>query len=116
MNSSVSEEESQELTENEDTEPRSNIYFQNEINQYDNLLKDNETYRQRMKKFQDLQSDLINWLRNGNGISANMPKNQNDNENNFPKIKSPSDIEFSSFSVAIRPYHNDAIIDTFTCT
>lgn len=112
MNHSVSEEESQESTENEDTEPKSNLYLKNEINQYDNLLKDNEIYRQRMKKYQDLQCDIINWLKVENNSLDNF-KSTNDDENNFPKVKSQSEVELTSFSVSIRPYHNDAIINVF---
>lgn len=109
MNHSVSEEESQELTENEDTEPKSNMYLKNEINQYDILLKDNEIYRQRMKKYQDLQNDIINWLKVENN-NLDSFKSTNDDENNFPKVKSQSEVELAPFSVSIRPYHNDAII------
>lgn len=115
MNQSVSEEESQESTENEDTEPKSNVYLKNEINQYDDLLKDNEIYRQRMKNYQDLQSDIVNWLKIQNNASVNNYKSINEDEGSFPKVQSLSEIELSSFSIDIRPYHKDAIFNVFNC-
>lgn len=113
MNST--EEESLESTENEDAEPKSNIILNNEINQYDILLKDNETYKQRMKEFHDLQSDIINWLSNENNHQSDHFPVKKDDENNFPKIKSISEVELSTFSVDIRPYHNDAITSIHNC-